>query len=716
MGSPGRRSVAVLGGGMGALVTAFELSEGHWADRFDRITVYQRGWRLGGKGASSRGIHGRIEEHGLHVLLGYYDHTFDVMRRCYEELDRTHSDPRCPITSWEDSVAPSNLAGVMDPAGEGWDPWVATFSATSGRPGGPTGDSVGSSPLPPAELALRSLQLLLDFFASLPGPSARREGAVRLSVSPVPPAPEWSREVGKAQISTIVRGAALIGVALPLSWAQRAAELARSRPIVPELMQAIPAVVEPLRKEIRRAVLSDKRARRTYHLIELVTANLVGIASDGLLSRPGGFAAIDHLDYRAWLLKHGIDPDALESPLLRGMYDLVFAYEGADPARPRFSAGLGLQLATKMLMGYSGALFWRMQAGMGEVIVAPLYQVLKNRGVEFCFFHRVDALRLSDDGRDIASIELGVQAEVTAGIREYDPLIRVKELPCWPSAPLLAQLRDPGTVEGLDLESFWSPRRDAGRRTLRAGTDFDVVVFGISLGMVRFVCADLVDHDPAWRSMVDKLGTVATQSLQLWLNEDERALGWPGPDGVTVSGFAKPFDTWASMTHLLPVEAWTGEGAPRALAYFCGALAPPDPSARAVDGRLASAAVGERARAFLDTEVAGLWPAAVDDDGFRWELLHGATTPGPERLTDQYWRANIDPSDLYVQSLPATDQYRMKPGCTGFGNLAVAGDWTDSGLNAGCVEAATRSGRLAARAVEKGLHASRVSEGSSNGR
>jgi uncharacterized protein with NAD-binding domain and iron-sulfur cluster len=701
---------------MGALVAAFELSEGEWTDRFDRITVYQRGWRLGGKGASSRGVHGRIEEHGLHVLLGYYDHTFDVMRRCYEELDRHHSDPRCPISSWEDSVAPSNLAGVMDPSGGGWDPWVASFSATSGRPGGRTGDAVGSSPLTAAELALRSLQLLLDFFASLPGPPARREGAVRLSSSPVPPAPEWSSKAPTAQISTIVRGAALIGVALPLSWAQRAAELARSRPIVPDLMRAIPSVVEPLRKEIRRAVLSDQRARRTYHLIELVTANLVGIVADGLLSPPVGFAAIDHLDYRAWLLMHGIDPDALESPLLRGMYDLVFAYEGADPTRPRFSAGLGLQLATKMLMGYSGALFWRMQAGMGEVIFAPLYQVLKNRGVEFCFFHRVDALRLTDDGREIASIELGVQADVSAGIREYDPLIRVNELPCWPSSPLLAQLRHPDIVEGVDFESFWSPRRDAGRRTLRAGTDFDLVVFGISLGMVRFVCADLVDHDPAWRSMVDKLGTVATQSLQLWLNRDECALGWPGPDGVTLSGFAKPFDTWASMTHLLPVEGWPPDDAPRALAYFCGALAAPDPSAGAVDVRHASAAVGERARAFLDTDVAALWPAAVDGDGFRWELLHGATTSGPERLMSQYWRANIDPSDLYVQSLPATDQYRMKPGCTGFANLTGAGDWTDSGLNAGCVEAATRSGQLAARAVEEGLQASRASEGSGNGR
>ena len=45
------------------------------------------GWLLG-KGASIRSPNGRIEEHGLHVLFGYYDDMFDVMGRCYETLDR----------------------------------------------------------------------------------------------------------------------------------------------------------------------------------------------------------------------------------------------------------------------------------------------------------------------------------------------------------------------------------------------------------------------------------------------------------------------------------------------------------------------------------------------------------------------------------------------------------------------------------------------------
>ena len=45
-----------------------------------------------------------------------------------------------------------------------------------------------------------------------------------------------------------------------------------------------------------------------------------------------------------------------------------------------------------VLFEYKGAIFWKMTAGMGDVVMAPLYQALRKRGVKFEFFHRVDAL------------------------------------------------------------------------------------------------------------------------------------------------------------------------------------------------------------------------------------------------------------------------------------------------------------------------------------
>ena len=97
-----------------------------------------------------------------------------------------------------------------------------------------------------------------------------------------------------------------------------------------------------------------------------------------------------------------------------------------------------------------------------------------------------------------------------------------------------------------------------------------------------------------------------------------------------------------------------------------------------------------------------LWPASVDPatGEFRWELLAGGGgVGGAARFDSQFWRANVDPSDHYVLSLPGTGRHRIKPGETGFDNLVIAGDWTDCGLNAGCVEAAVVSGRLAAHAL-----------------
>jgi uncharacterized protein with NAD-binding domain and iron-sulfur cluster len=96
------KKVAILGGGVSALTTALELSgEADWQERYE-ITVYQTGWRLGGKGASSRNeaAGGRIEEHGLHIWLGFYENAFAVIRRSYEELGRPAGTP---LATWTDA-------------------------------------------------------------------------------------------------------------------------------------------------------------------------------------------------------------------------------------------------------------------------------------------------------------------------------------------------------------------------------------------------------------------------------------------------------------------------------------------------------------------------------------------------------------------------------------------------------------------------------------
>ncbi|MEO0913221.1 MAG: NAD(P)-binding protein, partial [Pseudomonadota bacterium] len=81
-----KEKIAILGGGVGGMVTALALTnEPGWDEKYD-ITLYQMGWRLGGKGASGRGPNGRIQEHGLHIWLGFYWNAFNAMKAAFAEL------------------------------------------------------------------------------------------------------------------------------------------------------------------------------------------------------------------------------------------------------------------------------------------------------------------------------------------------------------------------------------------------------------------------------------------------------------------------------------------------------------------------------------------------------------------------------------------------------------------------------------------------------
>jgi hypothetical protein len=549
------------------------------------------------------------------------------------------------------------------------------------------------------DVAQRAVRLLLDFQASLaatsvgsgsdpPGVPARPY--LSGSAQPRPSASAPSPHPGSPAV--LVHGGGLTAVAGSLALLDQVLRLAGDlgRTGLPDLdaatLRPLVAVLTAWRDGVQSAVLADPRARRTWHLVDLAVTTVVGLASDGLLAGRG-YERVDHLDYREWLARHGAAPGTLDSPIVRGMYDLVFAYEDGDKARPRFAAGLGLQLAARMLFDHKGSIFWRMQAGMGEVVFAPLYEALVRRGVRVALFHRLDALELGPDGA-LAAVRLTRQADAL-GSGGYDPLVHVDGLPCWPDRPLADQLAtDPGgRCEGHDWDG-----RAAGQTRLVVGKDVDVAVLAVSLGMVPHVAREVLAARPHWRAMVDSVATVATRSAQLWLTADEQALGWRGPSGVTLSGFGDTFDTWASMPHLLPRESFPPDG-PSGLAYLCSALPQADEAA-GVPG------VRATLREFLDREVEALWPGAVGAEGFRWDLLWDSDgRKGPDRIDGQYLRANVDPSDRYVQSLPGTGRHRIAPGATGVPGLVVAGDWTACGLDAGCLEAATRSGVLAARAV-----------------
>jgi uncharacterized protein with NAD-binding domain and iron-sulfur cluster len=670
--------VIILGGGMAGLSAAWRLSEPGWRDRFDSITVYQRGWRLGGKGASSRGENGRIEEHGLHIWLGSYENAFGMLRECYAELDRPTTDPTAPITTWDQALIPGDNLGLADELGNEWLMWLGTFTRNGGLPGEP--DSTGREQTV-VEFTQRAIRLVRDFAESMR--DALPVG-LSLSTSPDPPVPQ-------------TRAIDAIGYAA-LAALTSLADSQASRLAVPDALEhALEAVRDVLDIENR------PDHKRSWLLLSLMTAVIRGILADKVVTDPRGFRAINDEDFNDWIQRHGAHPDVLDFALVRGLYDLVFGYIDADPERPSFGAGLAVFLTGLVLFQYKGAIFWKMTAGMGDVIIAPMYQALHRRGVEFEFFHRLDALHLDEGRLAVDAITLGRQVRLADGRDHYEPLASVRGLPVFPSAPLVDQLAQPTTPTGgwHSLETHWADRDDVETRRLRRGVDFDHVVLAVSVGMLPIVAEELIDDRPEWRDMTTHIRTVATQAFQIWLRPDEPTLGWHEP-GVTISAYLRPFETWASMPQTLWTEDWPADDRPGTVAYFCGTLNAPWPTTEKGPGyaRRHEQVVRRAAAEYIDSNLGPYFPGAVTANGFNWHLLSGVNGErGEPALATQHVSVNVDPSDRYVQSIPGTERYRLRPDESGYDNLILAGDWTDSGMNAGCIEAAAMSGLEAANAV-----------------
>jgi uncharacterized protein with NAD-binding domain and iron-sulfur cluster len=665
--------IAILGGGMAGLTAAWRLSEPGWQNRFDSITVYQRGWRLGGKGASSRGENGRIEEHGLHVWIGSYENAFTLIRECYAELDRATTDPEAPIRTWDQAFTPANDVGATDRWDGEWRLWLGRFTGNDELPGEP---DASPADMTAVRFVERALALIIDFSVSL---RAMGDTGLALSTSAEHLTPQRS-------LDTVQR-------------AVLAATAAMADP-QPENATAVDALNHAL-DAIRGTLDYERRAdhRLTWTLLSLITATVRGVMADRLMTDPRGFRAVNNEDYAMWVLRHGAHPDVLEFPVLRAMYNMVFGYEKGHLERPTVAAGVGMLLVGLMFFTYKGAIFWKMTAGMGDIVMAPIYEALHRRGVHFEFFHRVDSLHLDASHQHIDAVTMGRQAWLAEGVDHYDPLMRVHGLPVFPKRPLAEQIQPRADLDGL--ESHFGSRDDVETRVLRRGVDFDRVVLAVSLGMVEVVAQELIADRPEWREMTEHVRTIGTQGIQIWLRPDHSALGLAAP-AITTSGYIPPIDTFSSMPQTLWAEDWPKHDDPQTVAYFCGALdvhwSPTIDQTAYVD-RCHQIARTEAIN-FLDNLVGVHLPGAVTENGFAWHLLAGVNGHrGEAALATQHLSVNVDPSDRYVLSIPGTDEYRLRPDESGYENLVLAGDWTDSGLNSGCIESAVLSGLQAANMI-----------------
>jgi uncharacterized protein with NAD-binding domain and iron-sulfur cluster len=653
----GRAKVAIVGGGAGGAAAAFWLSSTPaLRSRYD-VTLYTRGWRLGGKGASGRNAAcgQRIEEHGLHLWLGFYENAFTMMRQVYAAWV---APPDSPIKTFDEAFSPLRKVVMEQSLGTAWSAWEFDFPQLPGQPGDPDTNTVETL-VAKASAAIRVYLNRLEASHGLLGSYAAIAEAFETTLGDV--ADDTSRDIALAAIHSLQR--CLTGARHLLETPETTDELGQF-------------------------------TQRVLILVNLGLALMTGYILDILPVDPehnhqAGYDQLDDQEFRAWLRAHGAWDETIDAPPIRCLYDLTFAFLKGDASSPdngALACGVTLKLLESLVFRYKDAPLWKMNAGMGDIVFAPLYRVLTARGVTINFFHALTDVALSDDGRRIVSLTFNRQAALATP--PYCPLVAVNGLPCWPSEPDWAQLRDGAALKAarVNFESIWDTTTDA---TVSVPvSDGDCVVLAVPPEMLKYAAPKLTAK-PRWAEMLDNSASVATLATQLWVSAPNDKFGALDPN-APLTCFAEPLDTWCDMSHLLPRENWDAADAPKAIAYFCGALnvpllGPQDPDPGAALLAQVTAATG----AWLDANIAAIWPKISAPGG---GLRDGI-------VTSSYYRANYDPSELYVQIPQGSVKHRLTPGSCVFSNLYLAGDWTRTPVSGGCVETAVQSGLLAAEAI-----------------
>jgi uncharacterized protein with NAD-binding domain and iron-sulfur cluster len=312
---------------------------------------------------------------------------------------------------------------------------------------------------------------------------------------------------------------------------------------------------------------------------------------------------------------------------------------------------------------------------------------------------------------------MDIQATLANGVSYYDPFVTVNELPSWPNFPNTQYLAQGNEIlsGNVNLESYYSDWKPVAQSTLQKGTDFDLVILGISIGALPTVAKELIAKNADWQNMVKNVIPVSTIAFQLWLNTSIQDMQWPYiADGLALLGsYQEPYDTWADMSDLIGRENWPQGYTPQNIAYFCGPTPQPnanqilqnaqqsdfsDPTFPQTQTTMAQ----QFALDYLQQLSAHIWPGIWQgQSSFDFtKLIDINNGQGIARFNDQFFRANIDPTELYVMSFTGSSAYRLKTDQTGtFGNLYITGDWIDNGFNAGCIEATVMAGLQTARAI-----------------
>ena len=376
-----------------------------WQDRYD-ITLYQMGWRLGGKGASGRDpSHSmRIEEHGLHIWAGFYENAFKLMRDVYGVADRPEG---APLATWQEAFHKHSDVVIEEFVNGTWEHWDLEY---------PTNDSVpgdGGVMPTPWDYVKMSLELIWSIFTRSPFYEEHRDESLGDSLwrmltggddhpEITPHTPE-DRGFDLSALTRFDLGGLIEQAMNFATWLPNEVDAHLSLDHV-RIISMLTSALDWLRGEFYDSLDDNADARHLYIALDVGLATIKGLILDRVIFE--GFEVIDRFEWVEWLRRWGCSEYTIDSVMIRGIYDYVFGYINGDTHRPSVGAGTAIHGCFRLVFTYKGALFYTMQAGMGDVVYAPMYEVLRERGVKFEYFHRVENLEIDDAGANVDTIRM----------------------------------------------------------------------------------------------------------------------------------------------------------------------------------------------------------------------------------------------------------------------------------------------------------------------
>jgi hypothetical protein len=375
---------------------------------------------------------------------------------------------------------------------------------------------------------------------------------------------------------------------------------------------------------------------------------------------------LDEHAFTSWCIATGLGAELTKKSWFRYVLDLAFNYPQEG------SAYVGLY-GFQRLIGPDNSLVHYLNGPLSEVIVAPIARLYKQLGGKIEFCTKVTRLELDPNAQRVAAL-------ATRAMATPQPIANVDDHVAWQAIGGNYSLEDAPYPKGDP-----APAQGAAERVLTHGVDFDEVICTLPVDSTRTLLRTTPHFEravlemPVLRRMWG-LRSVASLSLRVWFPQKVM----PADYATVVMGTPQPAATIIDYTNRVGELQASNWGS---VVEFEGQ-----------EGLHSDLTDGELVRELLETFVTlpfvdrprvDIDAVVAQTNGHHYEF---------RRNTAQHLR--------YLLMEPGHWKYRPNQEERPYENLTFAGDWMRSSQPTASMEAAVRTGRVAANLLREkvGLH------------